>query len=172
MTTMMPDVTSSQIAILRDQARMAHIVVRMGLDGVTHEESLVQPEAAGNCLNWVVGHLLAIYDNVLPLVGQKPVLPPAAQKRYDRGSKPIRDGGEALDIGELMAMWDESAKRYDAGLGALDPATLGDPAPFSPTGNPDETIGSLLSTIAFHQSYHTGQTGLLRRIVGKTGVIG
>ena len=172
MTTMMPDVTSSQIAVLRDQARMAHIVVRLGLDGVTHDESLVQPEAAGNCLNWVVGHLLSIYDNVLPMLGQQPVLPPSAQKRYDRGSKPMRDGSEALDIAELMAMWDESAKRYDAGLTALDPATLGERAPFSPTNNPDETVGSLLSTIAFHQSYHTGQTGLLRRIVGKTGVIG
>jgi hypothetical protein len=172
MTTMTPEVASNQIAVLRDQARMAHIVVRLGLDGVTHEETLIQPEAAGNCLNWVVGHLLAIYDNVLPLLGQRPVLPAAAQKRYDRGSKPLRDGAEAIDIGELMAMWDESTKRYDAGLGALDPRTLGNRAPFSPAGNPDETVGSLLSTIAFHQSYHTGQTGLLRRIVGRQGVIG
>lgn len=172
MTTMMPEVANNQIAVLRDQARLAHIVVRLALDGITHEESLVQPDAAGNCMNWVIGHLVAVYDNVLPMLGQEPVLPPPAQKRYDRGSKPMRDGGEALDIAELMAMWDESTKRYDAGLGALDPRTLGNPAPFSPTGNADETIGSLLSTIAFHQSYHTGQTGLLRRIVGKSGVIG
>ncbi len=127
MTTMMPEVATNQIAVLPDQARMAHIVVRLGLDGVTHEESLIQPDPAGNCMNWVVGHLLAIYDNILPLLGQRPVLPAAAQKRYDRGSKPIRDGAEALDISELMSMWDESTKRYDAGLGALDPRTLGNP---------------------------------------------
>jgi uncharacterized damage-inducible protein DinB len=113
-----------------------------------------------------------VYDNVMPMVGQRPVLPAASQKRYDRGSKPLRDGADALDIAELKAMWDESAKRYDAGLTELDPGTLGDPAPFSPSGNPEETVGSLLSTIAFHQSYHVGQIGLLRRILGKPGVIG
>jgi len=172
MTTVTPEVKSNQIAVLRDQARMSHIVVRLGLDGVTHDESLIQPMSAGNCMNWVLGHLLSIYDEVLPMVGQQPVLPPPAKKRYARGSKPLRDGAEALDIAELRSMWDESAKRYDAGLSELDPETLGDPAPFSPTGNADETIGSLLSTIAFHQSYHAGQTGLLRRIAGKPGVIG
>jgi Uncharacterized protein conserved in bacteria len=172
MTSVTPEVKSGQIAVLRDQARLADIVMRLALDGLTHEEALVQPTEAGNCINFVLGHALAVYDNVMPMVGQRPVLPAAAQKRYDRGSKPMRDGAEALHFAELEAMWEESAKRYDAGLTGLDPETLGDPAPFSPTGNADETIGSLLSTIAFHQSYHVGQIGLLRRIIGKPGVIG
>jgi uncharacterized damage-inducible protein DinB len=59
----------------------------------------------------------------------------------------------------------------DAGLADVQAETLGRPAPASPTGNPDETIGSLLATILFHQAYHSGQTAVLRRLVGKPGAI-
>jgi uncharacterized damage-inducible protein DinB len=48
---------------------------------------------------------------------------------------------------------------------------MDEPAPFSPTNNPKETVRSLLATVFFHQAYHVGQTGLLRRIAGKEGAI-
>jgi len=41
----------------------------------------------------------------------------------------------------------------------------------SPTGNPNETVRTLLTTIMFHQAYHAGQTAVLRRIAGKEGAI-
>ena len=160
-------VENREIALLRQQARAAHRVVRLNLDGLTHEETLIQPAAGGNCLNWVVGHLLAIYHKALPLLGQDPVMSPRALERYDRGSAPLRDGGDAIDIADLLAAWDETSRRVDAGLAAFDVSTLGDKAPFSPSNNPNETMGSLLATVAWHQAYHTGQTGLLRRIAGR-----
>jgi hypothetical protein len=43
------------------------------------------------------------------------------------------------------------------------------PRPF--TGDPNETVGSNLATLVFHECYHVGQTGVLRRVVGKPGVI-
>ena len=39
------------------------------------------------------------------------------------------------------------------------------------TGDPDDTVGSQLATFVFHECYHVGQTGVLRRVVGKSGVI-
>ena len=68
-------------------------------------------------------------------------------------------------------MWDESPRRVDAGLAASGSDALGRRAPFSPGGDPGETVGSLLMTIAWHQAYHVGQTGLLRRLAGKEGAI-
>jgi hypothetical protein len=158
------------IDTLRHQARMAHQVVRLSVDGVSHAESLIQP-TAGNCLNWVVGHLLAVYHHALPLLRQEPVLPAETLKRYDRGSRPIHDAADAIELSTLMAAWDECSRRYDAGLAELSPDVLSSPAPRSPTNDPNETIGSLLSTISWHQAYHAGQTGLLRRVVGKAGAI-
>jgi len=35
----------------------------------------------------------------------------------------------------------------------------------------DSTMGKQLAFFQFHETYHVGQTGLLRRIAGKEGVI-
>jgi hypothetical protein len=86
----------SAIEVLRRQARMAHQVVRLNVEGLSHADSLIHPQPGGNCLNWVVGHLLAIYHHALDLLGQAPVLPAEVLKRYDRGSLPIRSASDAI----------------------------------------------------------------------------
>ena len=160
-----------EIQLLRHQAHVTRVVVRLNTEGVTQEESLLQPEPAGNCLNWVVGHLVAIYERALPILGQEPVMEPGAMARYDRGSPPLRDPAEAMPLGDLLEAWDEASRRMDAGLAGLSPAALDAPAPFSPGGDPDETVRSLLATLLFHQGYHAGQTGILRRLAGREGAI-
>ena len=145
---------------------MLHINVK----DLTQEESLIQPQPGGNCLNWVVGHLVCIYGEILPILGQEPVMKEAL-KRYARGSAPIQDPAEALDLQELMKGWDEATKRVDAGLAGLTAEDLDKPSPVSPADNPKETVRSIMSTILFHQAYHAGQTGILRRIAGKEGAI-
>jgi hypothetical protein len=162
---------STVAEVFRHQARSIHQVVRLQTDGVTHEESLIKPQPAGNCLNWVVGHLVAVYNNALPMLGQEAVISKESIAEYQRGAPPLDESMPVLPIAELLALWDKAHTRIDAGLAALPADALDQPAPFSPTGNPNETVGTLLSTVMFHQAYHTGQTALLRRIVGKPGAI-
>jgi hypothetical protein len=161
----------SELQSFRHQARLVNQVLRLNVDGVTHAESVLQPQPAGNCLNWIVGHLVWVYAGALRLLDQEPVLDQASLSRYARGAPPLRSPAEARDFGELMAVWDEEAKRVDAGLVAFPADALGLPAPHSPSGDPNETVRSLLSTILFHQAYHAGQAAVLRRIVGKPGAI-
>ena len=161
----------AEIELLRHQARMAYQVVKLNVEGLSHEDSLIQPDPAGNCLNWVVGHLLAVYHHVLPLMKQGPVMSEKVLKRYDRGSSPIKDAADAVDFSQLKSAWDECSRRYDTGLAGLTAEVLAAPAPVSPTNNPNETISSLLSTISWHQAYHCGQTGILRRAAGREGAI-
>ena len=59
--------TAAEIELWRLQARMARDVVNANTHGLTHEESLVEPRPGGNRLNWVLGHLLSVYDGFLPL---------------------------------------------------------------------------------------------------------
>jgi len=165
--------TVRETEVFRQQARMTHAVIRKNVEGVTQEESLIQPQPGGNCLNWVVGHLVCIYNKALPRLGQEPVTEAGDLKRYDRGAPPLEDSADALDFGKLMAAWDEATQRIDAGLAGLTAEVLDQPVPQtqSPSNNPNETVRSLLATIFFHQSYHAGQTGVLRRITGKEGAI-
>jgi uncharacterized damage-inducible protein DinB len=169
MTTTAPAI-ASEIDLWRQQTRITRDVVGANVAGLTHEDSLVQPRPGGNCLNWVLGHLLTVYNGVLPLMKQDPVMGEGTLKHYVRGAPPIRDGAEALKFEELLSAWNQAIERIDAGLVGLSPDALDRPVP-SPTGNPDETIRSLLTTIMFHQAYHAGQTAVLRRIAGKEGAI-
>jgi uncharacterized damage-inducible protein DinB len=119
----------------------------------------------------VLGHLLWTYEGVLPLLGREPVLPRGAVERYARRGAPLAEGEEPMPLAELQAAWDRAADRVDQGLASLADEALDRPAPFSPSDNPNETVGSLIATVLFHQTYHSGQLGVLRRVAGKAGAI-
>jgi uncharacterized damage-inducible protein DinB len=163
--------TATEVDLWRHQTRMTGHVVAANLDGLTHQDSLVQPHPGGNRLNWILGHLLSVYNSLLPLLGQESVMEEAMLKRYARGAPPLRDPKQALDFQELRAAWNQALERVDAGLASLSPEVLDRPMPDSPSGDPNETVRSLLTTVMFHQAYHAGQTGVLRRIAGKEGAI-
>jgi hypothetical protein len=171
MAATVPAAASTDVEVFRHLAGMIRQVVRLNADGLSQQDSLAHPDPAGNCANWVVGHLLCIYNRALGLLGQERVMDEAALARYDRGSPPLENPDEALDLGEMMATWDETCRRVDAGLANLTSDALDQAAAFSPSGNPNETVRSLVSTILFHQSYHAGQLGVLRRVAGKPGAI-
>jgi hypothetical protein len=162
---------SGGVESIRYQAQMIGQVVRINVDGITHQESLVQPEPGGNCLNWIMGHLVWAYTGALPLVRETPKRSQDSLSQYARGGPPLTDASRAVNFEELLALWDDCTKRMDEGLARFPVETLSQPAPRSPTGNPNETIGSLLATVMFHQAYHTGQTAVLRRLIGKAGAI-
>ena len=162
---------ASEIELWRLQARMARDVVNANTHGLTHEDSLVEPRPGGNRLNWVLGHLMSVYDGFLPLLRQEPVIGAAALRRYARGGPPLADASEAMDFAGLLEAWNQASARVDAGLVGLDPAILDQRVPNSPSGNPEETVRSLITTVMFHQAYHAGQTALLRRIAGREGAI-
>ena len=159
------------VDVLCEQVKAFHGALRRNVEGITHDESLAPPTRGGNCLNWVVGHLDWVNEQALSLLGQPAVLGEAALSRYHRGSAELHDAAEALPLEKLLSAWDESSARIGAGLRSMPPQRLTEPAPFSPRKKPDETVGSLLSIIMFHQAYHVGQAGLLRRMAGKEGAI-
>ena len=164
--------TAKELDIFRRQARGVNRTVTINLAGITHEESLIQPEPGGNCLNWVLGHLLSIYNQALPLLGQQPVLDEPTIQRYKRGSDPVTNPAEASQFEDLLTAWDETVRRIDAGLAGLTPEALDRPAPQgSGPSEPGDKVRDTLSTLMFHQGYHAGQTGVLRRRVGKAGAI-
>ena len=163
--------TPKEVDILRRQHLGVSRTVKINLAGITHEESLIQPRPGGNCINWVLGHLLSIYNQSLPLLGQAPVLDEPTIKRYARGSEAITNPGEARRFEELEAAWDETVKRVEAGLAGLTAEVLDQPPPPGTPSEPGQKVRDVLGVLLFHQGYHAGQTGVLRRLVGKEGAI-
>jgi uncharacterized damage-inducible protein DinB len=129
---------------------------------MTHEESLLQLPFRGNCFNWVVGHLVVSRDRVLEILGEQPLLTPEEKALYANGSDPITEAtaAQAVRFEKLLADLDTSQQRIAAALQRL---TYADMEALSN----ERPLGKRLAYFAFHDSYHTGQTEILRQLAGK-----
>ena len=137
--------------------------------GIDHAASLTSPRPAGNCMNWVVGHLLGARNRMLQMLGCEPLADWGEEQRaiYSKGSEPLLDPSKARDFAVLCRDFEATQPTLLAGLGQAGDELLRAPAPFSPRNDPNETVGTLLVGLVFHEAYHMGQLGLLRRIYGQ-----
>jgi uncharacterized damage-inducible protein DinB len=158
------------VETLAHQLGLAEYVVDRNLDGITHAESLARPAGGGNSLNWVMGHLVQTYEQALLLLGHDRLFPAEEMDAYGSGRGGPADAA-AVPVEELVRRFRRAGAAMQAALLALGADDLARPASLSPTGDDGETVGSLLSSIAFHQAYHAGQTGTLRRLLGHRGAI-
>jgi hypothetical protein len=150
----------------------SYMAINRNLDGITNEESLLIPEPAGNCINWVVGHIVAARNTVLTLAGSDPILTGDAAAHYRRGSDPIHAGDKVLDLGTLRGYLADSQQQLIPALATISEETLALDVPEHLRRPPlTGSIEAALTRLAFHESYHNGQIGLLRRLAGKAGAI-
>jgi hypothetical protein len=144
-------------------ARNVRLIKRQA-DGLTHADSLLQPPVRGNCLNWILGHLAVHRDYVLAALGQERVLGEAAVARYGNGSEPILGDGEGvLPLEDLLAALDRGQERIATALAAATSEDLAREVTFGRA----MPLGEMLFFLYFHDTYHTGQTELLRQLAGK-----
>ena len=153
------------VASLRQSIGIHTQALGKNLEGITHEKSLIQPPDGANCINWVAGHILFFRNDLHALLGAEPAWSDERMKRYDRGSAPITDPADALPFDELRAGLEKSIAAMAAAAEAMDPARLAEPAAKG-------TVGDRLSFLLFHETYHIGQFGVLRRTAGLPGALG
>jgi uncharacterized damage-inducible protein DinB len=151
------------------QLNVTSHVLKRNVEGLTHQDSLRRPQPAGNDMNWVLGHVVKTRQQFLKMLGGGSPVPDSKYDAY--GEEPLTDPKKAIKLEELLRDYDAMQKPLLDTLAKLPSAKLAEKAPFSPTGNPDETLGSLLAAFVFHESYHMGQLGLQRRLCGKPGVL-
>lgn len=152
------------------QVGLAGFVTDRNVAGVSHEESLKQPPQGGNCLNWNLGHLVRARLAMLQVLGADAAYSLADYDAYENA--PITTGTQAKGWDVLLTQYRALQGPLKSALGGVTAERLAARAPFSPTNNPDETVGSLLAGFMFHEAYHAGQIALGRRLVGKAGAIG
>ncbi len=145
-------------------------VLKANANEMTQEESLTQPQPAGNCFNWVVGHVLFCRNQMLELMGKSPVWSEEKAKRYATGSEPISGPGEGVSqLSEMLEAFDTSQSDLLDGLQEVSDEALSVEVPwFGKTA----TVAQALTGLVFHEAYHVGQTGVLRRIAGKGSGLG
>jgi uncharacterized damage-inducible protein DinB len=137
--------------------------LKLNTEGVSHEESVRPPSEGGNSLNWVLGHIVANRNGILDLVGAPPIWSEELATPYERGSTPL-DPGAAQPLNRILADLDRAQETLTRRLGEIGSADLA-------AQRGKSTVGEQLAFLQFHEAYHAGQVGLLRRLLGKPGAI-
>lgn len=132
-------------------------VIHINMDGISHEESLTTPENGGNCINWILGHIIASRDDVFDILGVDIFCDEEFLSLYKRGSQNIVPD-KAIKLDMLMEKLDSTLK------------ILEDRIPLVDLSDNEEEL-KMLAFLGFHEAYHCGQIGIMRRIIGKAGVI-
>lgn len=124
-------------------------------------------DPAGHDARWIAGHLTITRRRLVAMAGLPP-LSTAWDAAFQRGSLPANVPDE-LDPAQVVAAFHEAHRLLDSRWEALTQADLDRPLGRTlPDGS--DTIGGALRFLAWHEAYHLGQLGLLRRLAGKPGV--
>jgi hypothetical protein len=143
--------------------RNSNLVIAQA-EGLSHADSLLQSPWRVNCFNWVVGHLVGGRDRALATLGADPVGNAAALTRYDTESDPITsDGPDVMQFSDLLALLAVTSDRLEAALASVTENWL---AVEIPVGERIQTRAYRLHFLYFHDTFHTGQTEILRQMTG------
>jgi hypothetical protein len=132
--------------------------------GMTDGEAARTPGDGGSNILWNLGHILQHRDQALGLLGAETILRPEHAKRFATGSLPSRVPNP-FTLEQLLNRLETSQARLE---GAFRDASLETLAATGPNG----TVLQRLHGLAWHETYHVGQTGSLRRGAGLKGAIG
>ena len=145
-----------------------HWIIERQLDGLTHDDTLLALPFRGNRLNWVLGHLAEHRDWMLRALDLKTLMPAQEAMRYRRGSDPLTDDHDAVQLDTLMGYLQRSKECLISKLSEVSTDFLSE--------KPD--TGLLLETqrertrlqrlqgLIWHETYHVGQLEFLRQLAG------
>ena len=141
------------------------------IEDVKPEDWFRLPSGGVTHIAWQIGHL-AFGEYALALKrtrgvqpGDEALLPEMFVKLFGKGSEPSADASTYPSIEEIRAVFDRVHEQTLAETSAFTEAQLDEAAP--PPAHPAFTtkLGALLYC-ARHEALHTGQIGLLRRLLG------
>ena len=141
-------------------------LVKKATAGIQPEHWYRKPGDSSNHLLWVAGHLVVSRGTVLKGMGWEWSAPWAPL--FARGAKPVAKD-QYPGIEEIRKAWNEVSEQLTASLASVPADVLAKPHD-KPTF--DGTVGGFVAFLAFHETYHVGQVGYLRKWLGYGQTVG
>jgi len=149
--------------MIHDLFKTNHWVWTQQTDGLSHEDSLRQLPFRGNCLNWVMGHILVYRESTLQLLGIDGSWTEEEKARYKFDSEPITaaDDPGIMPFDRMLADFERTQEQLADGFAEISAAQLAE------KDDRGRTVAERLLFFAWHEGYHLGQTEYLRQLAGK-----
>src|SRR5580765_6670688 len=139
---------------------------RRALDGADAAMLRHRPEPGSNPMHWIAGHATVVRARFATGLGRPNELP--WSEHFRRGGT---NDAEAQwpEIETIVAAWDALDPVLQQRLSELTTEDLA--APSNGVGF-DGTVNGMIQLMAFHDAYHVGQLGYLRRLSGLDRLVG
>ncbi len=156
------------IATVLQHLEVSHSLYRKALSELSLEELHRRPGPDSSPLIWIAGHLASGRCGMLHLAGGTLEFP--WPDLFSRGSRIVAPQlYPALE--QVVAVWDEAGSGLRERLPRLTAEELAAPAPRKfPVADP--SLRAALAFLTYHEAYHVGQLGYLRKILGREGLVG
>jgi uncharacterized damage-inducible protein DinB len=143
-------------------------VVSRTLDGLSDDEVWQSPPGGGNPIGWILGHVAEYRVGLLGLLGC-PLHTEWSARLFGRGS--VRGDRRAYPSrAAIESTWNATHRAMRDAFAAVTSEQLSAPATIELPGV--RTLAEQIAFGAFHESYHVGQMGYVRRQLGHTAVVG
>lgn len=129
-------------------------IIHANLEEVSQEESIKPSGDGGVSINWILGHLILTRDSIFSILGVEKMFPEHLAPTYSRGTANVT-ATNAEKLEDLLALLDKTQEVLKAEIEM----------------KIDEEKRAKVAFFGFHESYHAGQLGIMRRVIGKQGVI-
>ena len=139
-------------------------IIQMQTDGLTHADTLLQPPSRGNCMNWVLGHIMGNRDSILKILDEKPLLAEKEKEKYSRESDPItQEDPDVVPLERFLELLNKSQEMIEKAFEKMEPEDFE-----KEVGSGERTtkLGKRLHFYYFHETYHCGQIEFLRQLAG------
>lgn len=131
--------------------------VNKAIEGLDEATLLKRPDPSANSMLWVLGHVAATRVGLMRMLGAE--RPLAFDNRFGKGSEPE---GDLPPTAEVFALWEEVQTSLPDILQSVSAEKLSEPSPRT-FPIEDQTLAGCVSFLAFHEAYHLGQLGYLRK---------
>ncbi len=139
-----------------------YFAFQKNIAGITHQESMIQPHESTSSINWIMGHLVLVRDEVLKLLQEEILCDEGCREIYGAGTAGLVDVRAAIDLPELVNAFQHSQEIINEKLQLFEKET---------PRNVDELMVQLAG-FGFHDAYHIGQLGYIRRLLNKPSLLG
>lgn len=143
-----------------------HLIGR-ALLGLRPDDMRRRPGAGSNPLLWVVGHIVSTRNLMARSLGGGLDLPWAS--KFAQKST-FDEAADYPDAAELEKVLRQLSAQLQVRLSQLSDADLSAPGPRD-FPIPDKSLRGAIAFLVYHEAYHVGQVGYLKKWLGYPGIV-
>jgi len=138
------------------------MLIHRFVDGISHQESVLQLPFEHNCMNWILGHIVTNRSHVLETVSAEHSWETEVRALYHTETPNVTPESASVDFEQLIAYLDESTVLLQLALDGMEDADL-DESHSNYRG--EKSRYDHLTGFHWHEDFHVGQLEILKAFI-------